>query len=412
MSHKTLQDFLKDYPINEHVKVKIEGDVSVKALDGIAESRENQQLQASILRKKRIDSIFSKGNNYNHFISLMSAIASASIRIAELLNKPALLGVLGETGSVNVQGEHVQKLDDLSNNIFVDLLTQSRAVCALGSEEEENFLIVDTNEQQKCRIVQDEKNQAEKKSEECKQNIESATCSTSEQGRFVVFFDPLDGSSNIDVNISVGTIFSVFYMEENLAITKENLLQAGKNQVAGGYVTYGAATILVFSMGNGVHGFTLNRSSKNPIEQFIHTHPNCIVPSAGKYYSANLGNYNNWEEGDQKAIDAFQAKSSLRYVGSLIADFHRTLLCGGVFSYPVDKKTKKGKLRLLYEAAPLAFLMEEAKGKAMGRDGRAILDIKPEELHQRVPFLFGSSDDVDFYLSHFYLSHFSLGQDE
>lgn len=310
------------------------------------------------------------------FHSLMSAIATSAKEIAHLLTKPALLNILGQTGSVNIQGETVQKLDAITNNILLENLIDSGAICALGSEEEEHFVIVPSDKA---------------------------------HGRFVIFFDPLDGSSNIDVNVSVGTIFSIFYLKEDCAITEENLLQAGKELVAAGYVAYGAATILVYSVGSGVHGFTLSIDTKSknsqnnqePIEQFLLSHEKTIIPKTGPYYSANLGNFHKWQTEDQNALLAFQEKASLRYVGSLIADFHRTLLYGGVFSYPIDKKTQKGKLRLLYEVAPLSFLAEQAGGKALGADGKAILEKTPITLHERSSFLFGSEQDVAFYRSFF-----------
>lgn len=303
--------------------------------------------------------------------SIFFAIALSAKEISHLLSKPALLNILGQTGFTNVQGESVQKLDEITNTIFIENLKATGAVCALGSEEEESFVLVPSEDS---------------------------------KGRFVVFFDPLDGSSNIDVNVSVGTIFSIFYLAENLAITEENLLQAGKSQVAAGYVTYGAACILVYSAGNGVHAFTLNTDKTKASEasdDFLLSHKDMLIPESGKYYSANLGNYHKWQEEDQKAITAFQQKASLRYVGSLIADFHRTLICGGIFSYPADKTTKKGKLRLLYEVAPLSFIIEQAKGKAFDGACVRILDKKPQQLHERTAFLFGSPLDVDLYLSHF-----------
>ena len=217
-------------------------------------------------------------------------------------------------------------------------------------------------------------------------------------GHYAIFFDPLDGSSNIDVGVSIGTIFSIFRRpdDENYwQLSPEALMRPGTEQVAAGYFLYGSSTMLVYSTGHGVNGFTLDTG----IGEFLLTHPNIQIPRIGKYYSTNHGYFNNWDPAIQKAVHSFNRPvdmppRSLRYVGSLVADFHRTLLKGGVYLYPEDTKHPRGKLRLMYEASPMAFLAEQAGGKAT--DGKQrILDIVPSSIHMRTPLIIGSADDVD-----------------
>jgi fructose-1,6-bisphosphatase I len=277
-----------------------------------------------------------------------------------------LAGHLGLTGETNVQGEEVQRLDALANNILIRNLSHGGRVCLLGSEEEEQPVHVPDGYP---------------------------------AGKYVVMFDPLDGSSNIDVNISIGTIFSIHERvsppgsEGCLA----DLLQPGHRQIAAGYVLYGSSNMLVYTTGQGVHGFTLDPS----VGEFFLSHVDIRMPARGKTYSVNEGNRNTWAEPVQGWVDWLKTPSddgcrpySARYVGSLVADFHRTLLKGGIFAYPADVKNPNGKLRLMYEAAPLAMIAEQAGGLA-STGGERVLDIQPASLHQRVPLYIGSKRDVE-----------------
>lgn len=295
------------------------------------------------------------------FTSLMHDLILSAKIISRSVTKAGLVDILGGTGDINVQGEQVQKLDDFANSVMIFRMKNCGVVCALGSEEEDDLIIVDTDKP---------------------------------RGNYVIFFDPLDGSSNIDANVSIGTIFSIYRVEDNTELTKENILRNGTEQVAAGYFLYGPSTMMVYSTGHGVHGFTLDPS----VGEFLLSHENIHIPTKGKYYSANLANYTKWSEQDQKAMDSFNdGNHSLRYVGSLVADFHRTLLYGGLFSYPADKKNINGKLRLLYEANPLSFLMEQAGGLAYDGNGKRVLEIEPKDVHVRTAFLFGSKEDVEQY---------------
>jgi fructose-1,6-bisphosphatase I len=297
--------------------------------------------------------------------SLLQQITLCTKIIASRVNMAGLADVLGLTGETNVQGEEVQKLDDLANVTLIRNLSRGGKVCALGSEEENEPTLVPDGYP---------------------------------SGKYVVLFDPLDGSSNIDVNVSIGTIFGIHERKTpvNSRGTVEDLLQPGSKQVAAGYVIYGSSTMLVYTTGHGVHGFTLDPS----VGEFFLSHLNIQIPERGKIYSVNEGNAANWEPSVRKWTEWMKTPSedksrpySARYVGSLVADFHRTLLKGGVFAYPADKKNKSGKLRLMYEAAPLAFIAEQAGGAATTGTQR-ILDITPSELHQRVPLYIGSKGDV------------------
>ncbi len=299
------------------------------------------------------------------FTSLMYDLVLSAKIIARSVTKAGLVDVLGGTGDVNVQGEAVQKLDEIANEVMIYRMINSGAVCALGSEEEDDIIIVPKDKP---------------------------------RGNYVIFFDPLDGSSNIDANVSIGTIFSIYRVEDADAVEDLDLLRKGSEQVAAGYFLYGPSTMMVYSFGHGVHGYTLDPS----VGEFLLSHPDILIPQQGKYYSANLGNYSKWDEQDQNAMDSFnQDGYSLRYVGSLVADFHRTLLYGGLFSYPADKKNVEGKLRLVYEAGPLAFLMEQAGGQALDGNGLRIVDKTPNKVHARTPFIFGSRLDVDKYRAAF-----------
>jgi fructose-1,6-bisphosphatase I len=296
---------------------------------------------------------------------LLRDIALASKVINREVNKAGLGEILGMTGARNVQGEEVQKLDEYANEQMIKYMKAGGQCCAMGSEEEEDFIIV---------------------------NEEHA-----KDAHYVVLFDPLDGSSNIDVNASIGTIFSIYRRVSTGTPTIDDILQAGKHQVAAGYVIYGSSTMLVYTTGNGVHGFTLDPS----IGEFCLSHPNIMTPENGKIYSINEGENNNWPEYVKEYVQYCKENVkeenrpySLRYIGSMVADLHRNLIKGGIFIYPPTTKAPKGKLRLLYECNPMAFLVEQAGGKATDATNR-ILDIQPTELHQRVPVFIGSKNMVE-----------------
>jgi fructose-1,6-bisphosphatase I len=295
-------------------------------------------------------------------------MALAAKLISREVNKAGLVNILGFTGEHNVQGEKVQKLDVLANDTIVEAFEHSGHVCVMASEESADPILFPSNYP---------------------------------RGQYALLFDPLDGSSNIDANISIGTIFSVHKKISTGANgTMEDLLQPGHRQVAAGYVVYGSSTMLVYTTGNGVHGYTLDPS----VGEFLLSHENIQMPERGSIYSANEGNYQYWHPEVQRYIDYLHEKDpaskrpySARYVGSLVADFHRTLLYGGIFLYPADTKDPKqpaGKLRLLYEAAPLALIAREAGGRA-STGTEDILDLQPSKLHQRVPLFIGSRADVD-----------------
>ena len=298
------------------------------------------------------------------FTGLFQAIALAGRVIASKVAKAGLADVLGATGAVNVQGETVQKLDELANKILVRCVEAGGHVCVMASEEDEATIPVPPQYP---------------------------------QGKYVLMFDPLDGSSNIDVNISIGTIFSIHRrVTPGGPGTAQDCLQAGSKQVAAGYIIYGSSTMLVYTTGDGVHGFTLDPL----VGEFFLSHENIRIPARGKTYSINEGNRTVWTPGVTEWIDTLKSEKApggkpygLRYVGTLVADFHRTLLRGGVFAYPGDKKAPEGKLRLLYECAPMAFIAEAAGGAASTGTQR-VLDVEPTSLHQRVPLFIGSKDDV------------------
>ena len=291
-------------------------------------------------------------------------LALAAKMIANKVRSAGLADILGATEDENVQGEVQQKLDVLANEIIIKAMDHGGRLCAMASEEEPG--IIQIPEMFKC-------------------------------GKYCLLFDPLDGSSNIDVNVPVGTIFSVVKK-----ITRgrhgelEDMLQPGRRQVAAGYVIYGSSTMMVYTTGQGAHGFTLDPS----IGEFLLSHPNIKTPDAGRYLSVNDSYEQLWDDNvravmrQYKGMDGDRRALSTRYVGSLVADFHRNLLGGGIFAYPANKKTPKGKLRLLYEANPLAFIVEQAGGLATDGSER-ILDVQPTELHQRVPLYIGSKNEVD-----------------
>ncbi|KYG74652.1 D-fructose 1,6-bisphosphatase [Roseivirga ehrenbergii] len=298
--------------------------------------------------------------------SLINAIRLAAKVVNHEVNKAGLVDILGAIGATNIQGEKQQKLDVFANEKFIQALGNREIVCGIVSEEEDGFITLNSD---------DEKN----------------------QNKYVVLIDPLDGSSNIDVNISVGTVFSIYRRISPVGspVQLEDFLQAGRDQVAAGYVIYGTSTMLVYSTGEGVNGFTLNPA----IGSFYLSHPEMKFPENGSIYSVNEGNYEYFPEGVKKYIKYCQKKEedrpySSRYVGSLVSDFHRNMIKGGIYMYPNSEIANDGKLRLLYECNPMAYIAEQAGGKAI--DGRQrILDIQPSELHQRVPFFCGSKNMVE-----------------
>ncbi|MFO7762043.1 MAG: class 1 fructose-bisphosphatase [Thermodesulfobacteriota bacterium] len=300
--------------------------------------------------------------------SLLNELIVAGKTISSEVNMAGLADVLGMSGKTNIQGEEVQKLDEFANKTFKKRLSLSGNLCVMSSEEEEGIIPVPEGY----------------------------------EGKYALAFDPLDGSSNIDVNVSIGTIF---FIQRRLSSSgqgnEKDLLQPGRRQAAAGYIIYGSSTMLVFTTGDGVHGFTLDPS----VGEFYLSHPDIKIPERSKYLSVNEGNSIYWPEKVQDFVSSLKSEDkekgrplSTRYIGSLVADFHRNLIVGGVFLYPRDNKNPAkpyGKLRLLYEAAPLAFIVEQAGGLAITDDGRNILDIEPEGLHQRVPLIIGSRLEVE-----------------
>ncbi len=281
---------------------------------------------------------------------------------AKVVNKAimgsGLIGIEGPAGERNIQGEEQQKLDVVANMRFIRALTKGQEVCAIISEEDEEM--IDTG---------------------------------NHEAKYIVAMDPLDGSSNIDANVPIGTIFSIYRRKSSIGTppTTEDVLQKGANQVAGGYVLYGSSMILTYTTGYGVNGFTYDHT----IGEFILSHPNMKIKDSGTIFSYNEGNYNDFSEGTKAYLTYCRnQKYTARYIGSLVADFHRNLLKGGIFFYPATAKSPHGKLRLLYECNSLAFVIEQAGGKAT--DGkRRILDIEPHDIHQRSPLIIGSSAMVD-----------------
>jgi fructose-1,6-bisphosphatase I len=294
--------------------------------------------------------------------SILSSIRLAAKLVSHEINKAGLAKhILGASGEENIQGEVQQKLDVYANDVFINTLSARGVICGIGSEENDDFIAF---EDEKCKY-----------------------------GKYVVLMDPLDGSSNIDVNVSIGTIFSVFKRKSETGQKAElkDFLQPGVNQVAAGYVIYGSSTMLVLTTGNGVNGFTFDPS----IGVFFLSHPNFIIPKDGRIYSMNEGNINNCDSSISKYISSCQKESfTARYIGSLVADFHRNLIKGGIYLYPATSKAPEGKLRLLYECSPLAFIVEQAGGKATDGNQR-IMEIEPSKLHQRVPYFVGSTNMID-----------------
>jgi fructose-1,6-bisphosphatase I len=304
---------------------------------------------------------------------LINSIRLAAKVVNYEVNKAGLVDILGAVGDTNVQGEDQQKLDVYANEKFIQTLINRNIVCGIASEEEDSFIAINSNDQ-------------------------------NHQNKYVVLMDPLDGSSNIDVNVSVGTIFSIYRRVTPVGtpVQDQDFLQKGSEQVAAGYIIYGTSTMLVYTTGNGVNGFTLNPA----IGTFYLSHPQMQFPKYGTIYSVNEGNYIHFPQGIKNYIKYCQMEEgdrpyTSRYIGSLVSDFHRNMIKGGIYLYPTSSKNPNGKLRLLYECNPMAFLAEQANGKASDGTTR-ILDIMPTELHQRVPFICGSSamvEKVEEYMS-------------
>jgi fructose-1,6-bisphosphatase I len=296
---------------------------------------------------------------------LMGRIALAGKMIGRHLSQAGLTAdALGVTGEINIQGEAVKKMDQYANRIFIRAFEQSGLVCRLASEEMEKPYYIPEN----CPI-----------------------------GRYTLLFDPIDGSGNIDTNLAVGTIFSIRQQEGNDETEEAlDLLQSGHKQVGAGYILYGSSTMFVYSIGKGVHAFTLDPS----LGEFILSTTNIQIPSHGSTYSINEGNFWQWDEGMREYIRYVHKQSgySARYSGALVADIHRILFQGGVFIYPGSQENPDGKLRLLYESAPLAYLVTQAGGKAT-TGSQDIMDVVPKKLHARTPLIIGSPEDVDLVLS-------------
>ncbi len=304
--------------------------------------------------------IAKEGKHGHDMMPIIQGVGRAATEIAALLQGAVFRGALGNAGSDNVQGEAQQMLDVLSDDIFLEEMRSTGFICAVGSEEQEELLVIEEYQ----------------------------------DADYLVLVDPLDGSSNLDVDGPVGTIFSI--VKRKTANTERphvsDTLQAGTEVIAAGYVLYGPSTMLVYSVGEGVHGYSFNPSSA----RFELSHENIRIPETGGYYSVNESNADQWLDnmGDNLANLKKDTGLGMRYVGAMVADMHRTLLKGGIFLYPADGKNTTGKLRLLYEAIPMGFIMEQAGGKSMSKD-IAVADIQPDALHQRVPVYLGSKTYVD-----------------
>ena len=294
-----------------------------------------------------------------HDLSLAAKVISLEV------NKAGLADILGFTGDINVQGEEVKKLDMFAHRMMFNAMDHGGHLCVMASEEEEDIIHIP----KKFKV-----------------------------GKYVLLFDPLDGSSNIDANISIGTIFSIYkrVTPDGTPGTLEDCLQQGVNQVAAGYIVYGSSTIMVYTAGDGVHSFTLDPS----FGEFLLSQENIKTPKKGKIYSINEGNYLYWHPGLKKYIKWLQEEDKTserpytsRYIGSMVADIHRNLLYGGIFMYPADSRNPNGKLRLMYECNPMSLIVEAAGGRASNGKKR-LLEIKPGSLHQRTPIFIGSEQDV------------------
>ncbi len=305
---------------------------------------------------------------------LLRDIGLAAKRVNVEVNKAGLVDILGDTGDINVQGEEVKKLDEFANEQFTGVLRHGISCAGIASEELDDMVVFDDE--------------------------------ISRQSKYICMYDPLDGSSNIDVNVSIGTIFSVYrrVTEVGMPVTIKDFLQAGNRQVAAGYIIYGSSTIFVYATKRGVNGFTLDQS----IGEFCLSHPGIKCPENGKMYSVNHGNYFGFSDEIKNYIECCQKKNksnggpyTQRYIGSMVSDVHRNLIRGGIFLYPGTKEKPKGKLRLLYECNPLAYMIEIAGGKATDGTQR-ILEKVPTELHERTPFFIGSlqmMEELEGYLA-------------
>jgi fructose-1,6-bisphosphatase I len=297
---------------------------------------------------------------------LLNGIRLAAKVVNHEVNKAGLVDIIGEAGDTNIQGEHQQKLDVLANEKFIQTLKKREIVCGIASEEEDDFISINSFD-------------------------------NNHQNKYVVLIDPLDGSSNIDVNVSVGSIFSIYrrITPVGTPVQLKDFLQPGINQVAAGYIIYGTSTMLVYTTGDGVNGFTLNPA----LGTFYLSHPDMRFPENGQIYSVNEGNYTHFPQGVKDYIKYCQKEEgdrpyTSRYIGSLVSDFHRNMIKGGIYMYPKSSVASEGKLRLLYECNPMAFIAEQANGLAS--DGKSrIMEIEPTELHQRVPFFCGSRKMVE-----------------
>jgi fructose-1,6-bisphosphatase I len=321
-------------------------------------TEKNQTLGEFIIDKQE-DFRYSSGE----LSRLINSLRLAAKVVSHQVNQAGLVDIVGAFGKENVQGEQQQKLDVYANEVFIKTLINREIVCGIASEEEDDFIAIKGK-------------------------------NNGNENKYVVLMDPLDGSSNIDVNVSVGTIFSIYRRVTPVGtpVTKEDFLQKGENQVAAGYIVYGSSTMLIYTTGNGVNGFTLNPA----IGTFYLSHPDMKIKEDGKIYSVNEGNYMQFPQGVKDYIKYCQEEEgdrpyTSRYIGSLVSDIHRNILKGGIYIYPPSTKAPKGKLRLLYECNPIAFIIEQAGGKASDGYGR-IMEIEPTELHQRVPFFCGSKN--------------------
>lgn len=297
---------------------------------------------------------------------LINSIRLAAKMVNHEVNKAGLVDITGSVGAMNTQGEVQQKLDVFANNVFIQTLTNREIVCGIASEENEDFITI-------------------------------AGSNSDHKNKYVVLIDPLDGSSNIDVNVSVGTIFSIYRRVTPLGtpVQEQDFLQPGNLQVAAGYIVYGTSTMLVYTTGHGVNGFTLNPA----LGTYYLSHPNMQFPEDGNIYSVNEGNYVHFPQGIKDYIKYCQQEEgsrpyTSRYIGSLVSDIHRNMIKGGIYMYPKSSKAQNGKLRLLYECNPMAFIIEQAGGKASDGTTR-IMDLKPTQLHERVPFICGSKNMVE-----------------
>ena len=315
-------------------------------------SDQSFQTLGEFIIDKQEDFLYSTGE----LSRLLSAIRLASKVVNRQVNKAGIADIIGMAGNENIQGEEQQKLDVLANEIFIEALSQREVVCGIASEESDDF-------------------------------IEIKTHSNAHLSKYVVLIDPLDGSSNIDVNVSVGTIFSIYrrVSEPGTPVVLEDFLQKGVNQIAAGYVVYGSSTMIVFTTGNGVNGFTLDPS----LGTYYLSHPNMQFSRRGNIYSINEGNYIKFCQKEEE-----DRPYTSRYIGSLVSDFHLNIIKGGIYIYPSTSQSPNGKLRLLYECNPMAFLAEQAGGKCTNGFQR-VMEIQPTELHQRVPFFCGSLEMVE-----------------